>query len=163
SMLAVLFLAFLMLFAAPARAQATLPNVDTIIARYIETGGGLAAIHAVNTVIFDQGHYQEGDEKIDDFVVMLRRPYYKVVGHPARHPKFLEGYDGSAWEWYTPQDRKAACQCSFVVHTTGPANRAARHFADIDTPLIDYADKGSRVELIGAEVLDDRPTYRVRL
>lgn len=150
-------LACLSLLAAPTplRAQATSPDVATIIARHIEARGGSAAIHAVENVIFDQGHYREGDFELTDFVVMLRRPYYKVVGHPARNPEFLEGYDGAAWEWYYP--------AGFVVHTTGPANRAARHFADIDTPLIDYADKGSRVELIGTETIDGRPAYRVRL
>jgi hypothetical protein len=35
--------------------------------------------------------------------------------------------------------------------------------ADLDGPLVDYAAKGSKVDLVGMERVDDRDTYRLKL
>lgn len=150
-------LAALFLVVAPeASGQTARPNVDTIIARHIEARGGEAAIRALTSLVFDHGVYSEpGYTGAGDAVMMLMRPYLKLVGHPQRNPDFLEGYDGAAWEWYG--------EPGIVLRTTGDASAATRHYADVEGPLLDYAAKGSRAELIGEETIGGRRTYQVRL
>jgi hypothetical protein len=35
--------------------------------------------------------------------------------------------------------------------------------SDLDGPLVDYAAKGTRIELVGAEKVEDRDTYKLKL
>jgi hypothetical protein len=131
-------------------------GVEAIIARHIEARGGEAALRAIHSLVFDEGTYREGDYSSNgDAVMMLMRPYYKLVGHPERRPDFMEGYDGAAWEWYS--------QPGITMRTVGAASGAIRHFADVEGPFLDYAAKGSRVELIGEARIANRPTHQVRL
>jgi tetratricopeptide (TPR) repeat protein len=130
--------------------------VDTIIARHIDARGGEAALRAIQSLVFDHGVYREpGYEGDGGAVMMLMRPYYKLVGHPERNPGFLEGYDGAAWEWYPDP--------GLVVRTTGAPSAAIRHYADVEGPFLDFASKGSRAELIAEARIGDRRTYQVRL
>tara|TARA_R110000868_G_scaffold51823_13_gene163904 strand:- start:9123 stop:10226 length:1104 start_codon:yes stop_codon:yes gene_type:complete len=154
-----LFAALLALILLPfsqAAAQTAGPDAETIIARHIEARGGAEALHALHSLVFDHGVYREGDFTSDGTaVMMLMRPYYKLVGHPEREPGFMEGYDGTAWEWY--QDP------GLTVRTTGPASAASRHSTDVEGPFLDYADKGSSIELLGSELIAGRPAYQIRL
>ncbi|MEZ5995048.1 MAG: tetratricopeptide repeat protein [Hyphomonadaceae bacterium] len=152
-----MILATLFLASAPAAsAQSRRPDVDTIVARHIEARGGEAAIRAINSLVFDGGTYSEpGYTGHGDAAMMLMRPYLKLVGHPERNPDFMEGYDGAAWEWYRDP--------GIVLRTTGDASEAARHYADVEGPFLDYAAKGSRVELAGEETIGGRRAYQVRL
>jgi tetratricopeptide (TPR) repeat protein len=152
-----MILATLLLATAPgASAQSRHPDVDTIIARHIEARGGEAAIRAINSLVFDHGAYSEPGYTSDgDAVMMLMRPYLKLVGHPERSPDSMEGYDGAAWEWYRDP--------GIVLRTTGDASEALRHYADVEGPFVDHAAKGSRVEFIGEEAIGNRRAYQVRL
>lgn len=142
--------------AAPSAAQRALPDVDAVIARHIEARGGADAIRAIRSLVYDQGTYREpGYVGSGGAVMMLMRPYYKLVGHPERDPDFLEGYDGAAWEWYRDP--------GIVLRTIGDASEASRHYADVEGPLFDYAAKGSTAELIGEARIDRRAAYQVRL
>jgi hypothetical protein len=151
--LAVLFAA-LVAFAAPARAQVS--DVETIVARHIDARGGAGAMRAIRSLVFSEGRYSEpGYEGSGQAVMMLTRPYHKLVGHPQRKPDMMEGYDGAAWEWYRDP--------GIVLRTVGSASGALRHFADVEGPFLDYRGKGHKVELRGTEVIDGRPAYQVRL
>lgn len=151
-------LATLLLAATPgATGQTRHPDVDTIIARHVEARGGEAALRAINSLVFDRGAYSEPGTDIhdDSAVMMLMRPYYKVVGHPGRTPDFLEGYNGAAWEWYGDP--------GITMWTVRDASEAARHYADVDGPLVDYAAKGSQAELVGEATISERRAYQIRL
>lgn len=138
---------------APAQAQI---NVETIVARHLEARGGAEALRAIRSLIFSEGRYSEpGYQGDGQAVMMLMRPYYKLVGHPERTPDMMEGYDGAAWEWYKDP--------GIVLRTVGSASAAIRHFADVEGPFLDYRGKGHKVELIGTEQIDGRPAYQVRL
>ncbi len=142
------------LLAAPAAAQPA-PDVDTIVARHIAARGGAERLRALRTLVFDQGRYEEGSYRDDGAVMMLGRPYYKLVGHPQRDGNFMEGYDGAAWEWFGEQ--------GIVVRTTHAASAALRHYADVEGPFLDWRSKGHRVELVGPATVAGRPTWQVRL
>lgn len=145
--------ALLALAAAPATAQ-PIADVDAIVARHIEARGGYEAIEAIHALVYSEGQYSEpGFTGSGESVMMLMRPYYKLVGHPERDPRFLEGYDGAAWEWYADP--------GIVVGTVGPASAAIRHYADVEGPLVDWREKGHTVELGEPAVIDGRPAYRL--
>ena len=57
-------------------------------------------------------------------------------------------YDG---EWMTPAEVQLA------------ESTAAREQADIDGPLVDWKKKGSRIELIGREAVEDREAYKLKI
>lgn len=156
SVYAAVLAALLVFLPTTALAQAHATDVDTIVARHIEAHGGAAAIKRIRSLVFSEGRYSEpgytGDGKA---VMMLMRPYYKLVGHPERSPDFMEGYDGAAWEWFK--------EPGLVIRTVGAASAALRHFADVEGPFLDYRSKGHTVELLGTETIDGRPTYKVRL
>lgn len=131
-------------------------TADAIVARHIEARGGEAALRALRTVVYDRGAYREpGFEQPGTAVMMLKRPYLKLVGHPLRKPESMEGYDGAAWEWY--QDP------GITLRVTGAASEALRHYAEIEGPFLDYKAKGSTIELIGRATVDGRPAHQLRL
>lgn len=141
---------------AASAAAAPSPDVDTIISRSIAARGGAERMHAIKSLMFENGRYAEGDHYADaNATMMLMRPYYKVVGYPGRSKDFLEGYDGAAWEWYADP--------GIVLHTTGAPSKAARHFADVDGPLLDYKAKGYTASLVGTQMIAGRPAYDVRI
>jgi Tetratricopeptide repeat len=103
-----------------------------------------------------RGEYREGEHVSPGATMAKMRPYYKLVGDPAKPVSdFAEGYDGSAWEYY--QDP------GIVVRTVGKAAAAARHGLAIDGPLADYRAKGSAITLRGKEKIDGRPAYCLRV
>lgn len=113
-------------------------------------------MRAIQTLTFDRGAYGEGGTVYDtNAVMLLKRPFLKLVGHPERNPDYMEGYDGAAWEWTRDP--------GYTIRTTGAASEAIRHYADIDGPFVDYKEKGSTVALVGTARVGDRTTYRLRL
>lgn len=150
-------LAFVLLLLAP-RAVAEAPplTAEAIVERHIEARGGEAALRAIQSLVFDKGVYSEPGYTSDGgAVMMLRRPNLKLVGHPERRPDFLEGFDGSAWEWYEDP--------GLTLRTVGPASAAGRHNTTVEGPFLDYAEKGSSIELVGSPLVGGRRTYELRL
>ncbi len=146
----------LALAVAPVALAQEVTPVDAIIGRHIEARGGANAVRAIRSLVFDRGAYREpGYQDDGGATMMLMRPYFKLVGHPEREPSFMEGYDGAAWEWFRDP--------GIVLRTVADASAAIRHFADVEGPFLDYADKGSHVELIGEVRSGDRPAYQIRL
>ncbi len=124
-----------------------------IVDRYVEARGGAEKLRDLRTAVY-RGEYHEGGEVSPNAAMAIMRPFYKLVGDPAKpNAEFAEGYDGSAWEFYG----------DFVVRTVGAAAAAARHGLAIDGPLADYQAKGSTVTLMGMEKVGDRNAYRLRI
>jgi hypothetical protein len=129
------------------------PTVDAIVTRYVETRGGLARIQAIRTIMY-RGVYTEGSFTLDNAVLSLMRPFYKLVGDPTQPPKdFIEGYDGSTWEFYEKP--------GVVLRTVGAASAAGRHAIYLEGPLIAYSDRGWVVSLVGVTDVGDRRAYRL--
>lgn len=140
----------------PAQAQPQPMALDAIIDRHIEARGGATAMRAVRSLVFDDGAYSENG-KVEDThaVMMLMRPYFKLVGHPKRHPPYMEGYNGEAWEYFADP--------GVVLRTVGAASEAIRHHAGVDGPFLDYVKRGSRAELIGRAKVGSLDAFQVRL
>lgn len=154
---ALLALAFAVFLSTPLRAEAPPPTLDQIIARHIQARGGEAALRALVSVKWSDGQYSEnGVAEGGGHASMIRmRPYFKLVGDPTANPDIMEGYDGSAWEWYRDP--------GVTLRTVGAANAASRHFLDVEGPFLDWKAKGEKLELVGKADIGGRPCWQVRL
>jgi hypothetical protein len=128
-------------------------TVDDIVSRHIEARGGEEKLRAIETVVYSRGKYREGNYESEKAFMALARPYFKIVGNPEEKATFREGYDGSTWEWYEDP--------GIVIRTVGPAAAAGRHNIWVEGPFLDYRDKGTRIDLLGDGVVDNRPAFRL--
>ena len=70
----------------------------------------------------------------------------------------LQVYDGTnGWKLRPYLNRHV------VEPYTADETRMSSTQADLDGPLVDYAAKGTRIELAGMEKVDDRDTYKLKL
>lgn len=136
-------------------ASTRVPSADEIIAHYIEATGGAKNVSAVQSVLI-RGTYTEQGMTLGDAVLVRMRPFYKLVGDPDKPATdFSEGYDGSAWEYYSDP--------GVVLRTVGPASAATRHGVAIMGPLVDHEAQGSTITLMGLTKVGDRDAYRLRV
>ena len=142
-----------MLFSSPT--SAALPTADEVVAHYVDAIGGKEAVNAITSTLI-RGVYSENGQSDDHAVLARMKPFYKLVGDPDHHATdFMEGYDGSAWEYYGDP--------GIVVRTVGPAAAAARHGLYVMGELVDYKAHGSTIAVLGTEKIDGRVAYHLRV
>jgi tetratricopeptide (TPR) repeat protein len=137
-------------------------TLDQIVLRHLEALGGADRIHALQSLVI-RGMHHEGGVIPPDMPIRARnymaflRPYYGVIGDPAiANPDLREGFDGSSWEYYGDP--------GIVVRTVGAAAAATRHTSEfLQDSLLDYREKGTRLELAGSEKISDRECYKIRV
>ena len=135
-------------------AAAALPSTEEVIAAHVRALGGRAALDAVHALII-RGRYSEGNFSTDAVQAKMR-PYYKLVGDPGKPPgDFVEGYDGSSWEYYA--------KLNLVLRTVGAAAAASRHGLPILGPLVDYKAQGFTVTVADIENVAGHRAYRLRV
>lgn len=138
---------------APAQTQSL--SVNQILDRHVQALGGQKNIDAVHTVV-EHLEYQEGPHVNPNAFLARMRPYYKTIADPNdKNPGISEGYDGSAWEYYSDP--------GVVIRTVGAAAASTRHGLEIFDSLVDYKLLGTRVELSGLENFAGAPAYRLRV
>ena len=149
----VLQLAILPVLSLPSLAQ---EDVDEIVRRHIEARGGYDAIKAIETLVFSEGVYREGDfVGGPDAFMAYKRPFYRLIGNPEQPGSFMEGYDGATWEWYANP--------GVVLRTVGAASGAIRHGAVFEGPFVDYRARGTTITLGEPAVVDGRPAHRLHV
>lgn len=137
------------------RAGEASPTVDQIIDNYIEALGGAEAFDNVQNIVYRHGRYEEGHYVNDNASMSVGRPFYKLVGDKNDPGDFMEGYDGSSWEYF------GAYQ--LVIRTVGAASAASRHYAGVERPLYNYRAKASSAECLGETEFDGKKTYVIKL
>jgi hypothetical protein len=138
----------------PANCQKS-PPVQEIVARHIEALGGQRNIDAIHSVVF-RLTYREGDHVNSDGYMAKMRPYYKTLGDPRNLKADVnEGFDGSAWEYYSDP--------GVVLRVVGAAAAATRHGAELIDSLADAGMLGARIELAGEELFAGNPAYRLHV
>lgn len=92
------------------------------------------------------------------FVMELKRPRKMRFELQFNGQTALQIYDGSnGWKLRPFLNRRVV-----EPYTTEEAKIASLQ-ADLDGPLVDYAAKGTKVELVGTEKVDNRDTYKLKL
>ena len=131
-------------------------TVDEIIAKNIKAHGGMAKLKSIQSIRmtgdFDAGGMQAG------FTQVFKRPMKVRMEASIQGLTMIQAYDGqSGWQ---------------VIPFTGkkdPEPMAAddlKNFqeqADFDGPLVDYKQKGHKVELVGKEKIEGTDVYHLKV
>jgi hypothetical protein len=133
-------------------------TADEIVAKVLAARGGADKIKAVQservsgTVSFAPG--------VDGaFVVELKRTHKMHMEITVDEQKIIRVFDGKSGGWVVnPFATNKDVQTMDAEDLKSIADEA-----DFDGPLMDYKAKGNQVELVGKEVLDDKPVYRLKL
>jgi hypothetical protein len=146
------------IFASP---QPDRTGIADIAARHLQAIGGREVVRGIHSIVVrgiyhEPGTIPESAPLIPHAYQAFMRPYYEVIGDPAEpHPEIREGYDGSAWEYYRDP--------GIVLRTVGAAAAATRHASEfMQDSLLDYEDKGTRLDLQGTQQLGGHAVYRIR-
>jgi hypothetical protein len=133
-------------------------TADEIVKKAIDARGGAAKIKAVQServtgrIVFAPG--QEGA-----FVVELKRPLRMHMEISVEGQTIIRVFDGKSGGWMiNPFDQNKDVQPMPAEDLKNITDES-----DFDGPLVDYQAKGNQIELIGKEVLDDKPVYRLKL
>jgi hypothetical protein len=148
-----LSIAALSLLAMPASAQ----TVDEIIAHYINTIGGMEKIQAVNT-LRRSGKFTGGG----GFEAVIRQENKR--GKSVREEFSLQGmtginaYDGSSgWKiepWNGKKDPEALGEEEM---------KSILQDSDFDGPLVNYKQKGNKVEFVGKDQFEGTDTFKLKV
>lgn len=131
---------------------------NEIVKKALDARGGAAKIKTVQServtgrIIFAPG--QEGT-----FVVELKRPYKMHMEVTVEGQKIIRIFDGKSAGWtINPFDQNKGVQPMSAEDL-----RSITDESDFDGPLVDYQAKGNQIELLGKELLDDKPVYRLKV
>jgi len=130
-----------------------------IVDRNVAARGGLAAWRAVNTMTMS-GELDAGGKKDTKlpFVATMKRPHKVRFELRFQDQTAIQVYDGSqGWKVRPFLGRDGA------EPFTAAETKAAAAWAELDGPLVDYARKGSTVELEGMDTVEGHRTYRLKL
>jgi hypothetical protein len=133
--------------------------VATIVENNVAARGGLAAWRAVTSLKMsgelDAGGTQ--DTKLP-FVMSMKRARKSHLEIKVQDQTAVQVWDGrQGWKVRPYLNRNE------VENYTPVEARSAAAAAELDGPLVDFAKKGTRVELAGTEVVEGRNTYKLRL
>jgi len=149
----VLGLAGLAFVAAPLSAQ----TADDIIAKYIQTVGGMARIQAVQT-LRRTGRFTGGGGFEAGVVQENKRPNSVRQEFSLQGMTAVTAYDGTTgWKiepWQGKKDPEALSEEEI---------RDITEESDIDGPLINYQQKGNRVEFVGMEQVEGTDAFKLRV
>jgi hypothetical protein len=154
-----------------------------IASRNVEARGGLQAWRAVQTMTMSGSMGVGGNQRATvptpipghtlpqgvvpprpekelelPFVMELARPRKQRLELQFNGETAIQVYDGTnGWKLRPYLNRRE------VETFTAEEIQAASKQADLDGPLVDYAVKGTRIELVGMDKVEDRDTYKVKL
>jgi outer membrane lipoprotein-sorting protein len=133
--------------------------VATIVEQNVAARGGLGAWRAVTSLKMsgelDAGGTQ--DSRLP-FVMSMKRARKSRMELKFKDQTAVQVWDGrQGWKVRPYLNRDE------VEGYTPVEARSAAAAAELDGPLVDFARKGTRVELAGTEVVEGRNTYKLRL
>jgi outer membrane lipoprotein-sorting protein len=136
--------------------QASAQTVDELIKKNLDAKGGLQKVKAIKSVKITAKIIQQGLEI--PLVIQQKRPRFVRVDVTFQGKSQTTAYDGeSGWKTNpfqgSPDPEKIA----------GDDLKEAEEQADMDGPLVDYKEKGHKVELVGKEDMEGTPVYNLKL
>ncbi len=146
--------------AAPKAAKTSQLTVAQIINKNVAARGGLKAWRAVNTLTLS-GRMEAGGKEDPElpFVMRMKRPHKSRLEIRFEEQTALQVYDGhQGWKVRPFLGRDDEVE----PYTTAEAREAAS-WQELDGPLVDYAKKGTKVSLLGNEVVEGHKTYKLKL
>jgi len=151
-------LATISLVASPLSAQSAPPRTaDEIIARYLKTVGGMDKIQAIKT-LRRVGKYNGGGGFEAIVVQENKRP------NLVREEFSLQGMTGiNAWDGRTGWKIDPFGGKKDPEALSEDEMRSIVEDADFDEPLVNYQEKGNKVELVGTDQIEGTDVYKLRV
>ena len=148
-------IATLALFASVASAAD--PTVDELIAKNIQARGGMEKLKSVNSIKV-HGKMVMGQGMEAPFTMMQKRPKMTRTEFTIQGMTGMQVYDGKNGWMVMPFMGKKDPEAM-------PAEQAQilDEQADMDGPLVDYKDKGHKVELVGKEQVEGADAYKLKV
>lgn len=146
----------LCLFLILAPAVASGQSLDEVLAKHAAAHGGLEKWRAVNSLIVTGT--QANFSKSAPFIFEWKRPDSVRYEQSMLGEKITVAHNGSATRWIHPI--LGAAQPADVPE---PQGTLARRFVEIESPLVDAAAKGNKVELLGKEEIDGQPALKLKV
>jgi len=134
-------------------------NAAQIVDKNVAAKGGLQAWRAVQTLSFS-GKLEAGGKSKAQLPLVLekKRPRQTRVELVFANDTAVQVYDGAhGWKLRPYLGRK-------TVEPYSPEELTAASFeSDLDGPLVDYASKGSKVQLEGVEKVENHDAYKLKV
>lgn len=132
-------------------------TVDELIAKNVEARGGMDKLKSVQTLRLT-GRMTMGPGLEAPIVLTLKRPSSMRMDLTFQGMTAVQAYDGkNGWQIMPFQGRTEPEPLS-------PEDlKEAAQEADIDGPLVDYAAKGHKVELIGKEPVEGSDAWKLKV
>jgi outer membrane lipoprotein-sorting protein len=130
-----------------------------IVDQNVAARGGLEAWRAVKTMTMAGEMDAGGKQDVRlPFVMSLKRPNKSRLEIRFQDKTALQVYDGSlGWKYRPFLNRED------VEPFTADEAKLAAAAAELDGRLVDYAAKGTKVELAGMEAVEGKSAYKLRL
>lgn len=152
-------LALALLLQAPAQTveMAGLPAVDELVARNIESRGGLENLKNVKSIRLT-GVMTAAPGREAPVTLEMKRPNKVRLEFRFQGMTGVQAFDGErAWARLPFRGDDGA-------EALGPAETdAVRQQADFDGPLVGWKERGLDVKVVAQEVLDDAPHWKLRI
>jgi outer membrane lipoprotein-sorting protein len=136
---------------------ASAQGITQILSKVYVARGGLTRIRALKSERI-AGTISFGSEASGPFVVELKRPMKMHMTLAVQNQTMIRVYDGAQGWANNPFAGKLNPE---VMPEEDLKNISEE--ADFDGPLVDYAKKGNKVELVGKDKVEDKDALRVRL
>jgi outer membrane lipoprotein-sorting protein len=150
------FVIVMSVLAAGGAATVSAQTVDDLIARNLAARGGLDKLKAITTMKMSGKLVTQGQEM--QIVFWMKRPSLVLQEMTFQGQKMIRAFDGQrAWMLNpflgssTPQE------------IPGPESSLMKDNSDFDGPLIDYKAKGTRIDLVGPDTVNEAKAYRLKV
>lgn len=150
-------LSLLSLAVAPAALAAEELTADQLVAKVLEARGGVDAWKAIKTARMSGRMVMMGTMEAP-FTVEFKRPQNMRIEFTLQGMTGIQAYDGeTAWMVMpfmgkTEPEKMPEEQVKMI-----------REQADFDGPLMDYQEKGHKVELLGVEEVEGTEAYKLKV
>ena len=154
-----LILATSALLGSPLQAQETKQlTADQLVAKNIEAKGGAEALHALQSVKLT-GKMLVNEGKLElAYTQVKKRPEEVRTELSLQGMTMVQAYDGKdGWKISPFQGRKDPEKLS------EDDNKALMEDAEIGGPLVDWKEKGSKVEYLGTEDVDGTQAHKLKV
>jgi outer membrane lipoprotein-sorting protein len=147
------FLCFVALFVpVTSRAQ----TADEIVNKVLAARGGMAKIKAVHSERIT-GNIDFGGGNRGPFIVELERPGKMHIEVIVQGQKLIRSYDGKSGWILNPFAENPGVQPMSEDELGNISDES-----DFDGPLVDYQQKGNKIELADKEDINGKPAYRLK-
>ncbi len=132
-------------------------TLDEVLAKNYEARGGLEKIRALNTVRVE-GKMVMGGMMEAPFTLLWKRPNKIRIDFVFQGKTGSQAYDGETAWMYIPFMGKATAELMGEDE-----RKAIEDQSDFDGALVDYAEKGHKVEYLGIEEIDGTEAHKLKL